>query len=91
MRTLFVGNLPFSSTSTEITNLFSQHGTVNSVNLIYHRETGRPKGFCFVEMDEEGAEKALKALNGVEFGGRALKVETRKRDTSPKSEDGPEA
>jgi RNA recognition motif-containing protein len=80
LKTLFVGNLPFSSTQTEIAELFGHHGQVNSVNLIYHRETGRPKGFCFIEMDEEGAEKAINALNGHPFGGRPLKVEIRKRD-----------
>jgi RNA recognition motif-containing protein len=86
LRTLFVGNLPFSSTQNEITEYFGRLGTVHSVNVILHKETGRPRGFCFVEMDDAGAEEAIKTLNGVSFGGRALKVEARKRD-QPKTGD----
>jgi RNA recognition motif-containing protein len=80
LKTIFVGNLPFTTTTAEITQLFSQHGTVNSVTLIYDKERGRPKGFCFVEMDKTGAESAIENLNGQLFGGRQLKVETRFRD-----------
>ena len=69
---LYVGNLPFSATEDEIRELFSQHGEVQSVNLISDRETGRPRGFGFVEM--EGAEAAIEALNGQDFGGRTLTV-----------------
>jgi RNA recognition motif-containing protein len=83
LKTLFVGNLPFSSTQSEITDHFGRLGTVHSVNLIVHRETGRPKGFCFIEMDDAGAEEAIKTLNGSMFGGRSLKVEARKRDLQP--------
>lgn len=71
---LFVGNLPFSTTDEEIRDLFSQHGTVHSVNLISDRETGRPRGFGFVEMEEGDAESAIQALDGTTFGGRDLKV-----------------
>lgn len=69
---LYVGNLPFSVTSDDLQALFSQHGDVHSVNLITDRDTGRPRGFGFVEM--ENTEAAIKALNGHEIGGRALKV-----------------
>ncbi len=69
---LYVGNLPFSTTETEVQDLFSQHGTVHSVNLISDRETGRPRGFGFVEM--ENAQDAISALDGYELGGRRLKV-----------------
>jgi RNA recognition motif-containing protein len=71
---LFVGNLPFSATSDEVRDLFAAHGTVHEVNLLSDRETGRPRGFGFVEMDEAGATAAMQALNGVDFGGRDLRV-----------------
>ncbi len=74
MKKLYVGNLPFSATETEINELFSKHGTVHSVALINDRETGRPRGFGFVEMDDEAATAAISALNGQEMGGRDLKV-----------------
>ncbi|MDR1037773.1 MAG: RNA-binding protein [Deltaproteobacteria bacterium] len=80
MKTLFIGNLPFASTQAEIADLFGQCGTVHSVNLIFHKETGRPRGFGFVEMDDQAADAAL-SLNGTEFGGRNLKVEARHRDS----------
>ena len=69
---LYVGNLPFTATEEEVRELFEKHGTVTSVNLITDRETGRPRGFGFVEMDDPSA--AMNALNGYEFGGRALRV-----------------
>jgi len=72
---LYVGNLPFSATEDEVRNLFSQHGTVNEVNLVTDRFTGNPRGFGFVEMDEEGGTAAIKAVNGADFGGRSLKVD----------------
>ena len=71
---IYVGNLPFSATESEIESLFSQHGEVVSVNLITDRETGRPRGFGFIEMDEEGAEVAIRELAGHEMDGRALNV-----------------
>jgi RNA recognition motif-containing protein len=71
---LYVGNLPFSTNDDEIRNLFSAHGTVNNVSLITDRETGRLRGFGFVEMDDDGARAAMQALNGKELDGRALKV-----------------
>ncbi len=74
MKKIYVGNLPFSVTDEELTELFSQHGTVHSVALINDRETGRPRGFGFVEMDDDAAQAAIQALDGHEMGGRALRV-----------------
>ncbi len=69
---VYVGNLPFNATEEDVRELFSAYGTVYSVNLISDRETGRPRGFGFVEMD--GAENAIQTLNGQDYEGRALKV-----------------
>lgn len=72
---LYVGNLAFSATEDSIHELFSQQGTVDSCQLIIDRETGRSKGFGFVEMStEEDAKKAISNLDGREVEGRALKV-----------------
>ncbi len=77
---IYVGNLPFSSTEDQIRALFSEHGTVNSVNLITDRETGRPRGFGFVEM-ETGGDQAIDRLDNHELDGRSLKVnEARPRE-----------
>ena len=70
---IYVGNIPFSATAEEIRDLFSTYGTVESVNLITDRETGRLRGFGFVEM-ASGAEEAIAALNQHELGGRQLTV-----------------
>ena len=72
---LYVGNLSFQTTSDELTTLFAQAGTVESVSLIEDRETGRSRGFGFVEMStkEEGA-AAIQQFNGKDLGGRALNV-----------------
>jgi len=78
---LFVGNLPFSATEDELRDLFAQHGTVTSVKLITDRETQRPRGFGFVEMDDAGGDAAVRALNGQDFSGRTLRVdEARERE-----------
>ncbi|HEY7890081.1 MAG TPA: RNA-binding protein [Steroidobacteraceae bacterium] len=71
---LYVGNLPFTATEEAVRALFSKHGTVEKVSLITDRETGRPRGFGFVEMSNADASRAMQALNGVDFDGRALKV-----------------
>jgi RNA recognition motif-containing protein len=72
---LYVGNLPFSTTEDELRSLFERHGTVGSVNVITDRETGRPRGFAFVEMeDASAAEAAMRALDGSQLGGRSLRV-----------------
>ena len=72
---LYVGNLPFSTTEEELRELFGRHGSVDSVSVITDRETGRPRGFAFVEMSEpSAAADAIRALDGTQLGGRALKV-----------------
>ncbi|EHJ49343.1 RNP-1 like RNA-binding protein [Solidesulfovibrio carbinoliphilus subsp. oakridgensis] len=71
---LYVGNLPFSTNEDEIRDMFSAYGEVQSVNLIVDRETGRLRGFGFVEMTTEGADAAMEALNGKAFGGRDLRI-----------------
>jgi RNA recognition motif-containing protein len=77
---IYVGNLPFNATEEDVHQLFAQHGSVGSVNLITDRETGRPRGFGFVEM-EDGADEAIRALNNTDFGGRPLTVnEARPRE-----------
>jgi cold-inducible RNA-binding protein len=71
---IYVGNLPFDSTDRDVEQLFAAHGEVISVALPTDRETGRPRGFGFVEMSSDDARKAIAALNGKDFGGRALNV-----------------
>jgi len=73
MKKIYVGNLPFSATESQVRDLFAQHGNVHSVALIMDRDTGRPRGFGFVEIDDSGLAGALK-LDGFEMDGRALKV-----------------
>jgi RNA recognition motif-containing protein len=74
MSKIYVGNLPFSADEESVRSLFAQHGTVDSVNLIMDRDTGRPRGFGFVEMPKGDAERAIQNLNGHAMGGRTLKV-----------------
>jgi RNA recognition motif-containing protein len=71
---LFVGNLPFTATEDSVRALFAPHGTVEKIALITDRDTGRPRGFGFVEMSNADAARAMQALNGKDFEGRALKV-----------------
>ena len=71
---IYVGNLPFNATEAEVEKLFAEYGEVSSVALPTDRETGRPRGFGFVEMPDDAARKAIDALNGKDFGGRALNV-----------------
>ena len=73
-KSLYVGNLPWSATEEEVRNLFATHGNVSSVKLISDRETGRARGFGFVEMDDADAAGAVEALDGTSFGGRTLRV-----------------
>ena len=76
---LYVGNLSFNSTEDDITSAFSPYGTVTSVNLITDRETGRPRGFCFVEMSSDAeAQSAMQAMDGQDLNGRNLKVNVAK-------------
>jgi RNA recognition motif-containing protein len=74
MSKIYVGNLPFSATEEAVRALFAQYGTVESVSLINDRETGRPRGFGFVEMSKADAARAIQSLNGQDMGGRPLKV-----------------
>ena len=71
---LFVGNLSFNTTEDEVRELFSEHGTIESLAWITDRDTGRFRGFCFIEMDEGAAASAISALDGQDFQGRSLRV-----------------
>jgi len=83
MKNLYVGNLPHSSTGAELRNIFAPHGTVEKVNLVTDRDTGRSRGFAFIEMtDASAADKAIAALNGTDLGGRPLMV----NEARPKSD-----
>src|SRR5205085_8317131 len=84
-KNLYVGNLSFNTTSDELREAFAQYGTVTRVQVVTDRETGRSRGFGFVEM-EDGAEEAVTKLNGAMFQGRALTVnEARPREERPRS------
>ena len=75
MINIYVGNMPFDTTESNIHDLFSAHGEVDRVSIITDRETGRPRGFGFVEMQDDNAGRdAIEALNGTEIGGRTLTV-----------------
>ena len=71
---IYVGNLPWETEEAELQALFENYGEVESVKLIYDRNTGRMRGFGFVEMEDEGADKAIEELNEQEFNGRQLRV-----------------
>ncbi|SRR5262245_29568123 len=82
---IYVGNLPFSATEAQVRDLFAQHGAVENVALPADRETGRPRGFGFVEMPQAEAAKAIEALNGFTMGGRQLRVnEAQDRPRGPR-------
>jgi RNA recognition motif-containing protein len=84
-KTLYVGNLPFSASEDDVRSLFTNYGEVVSVKLIMDRETGRPRGFGFVEMNDGDAGAAIEALDGADFMGRALRVnEAQERAPRPK-------
>jgi RNA recognition motif-containing protein len=84
MTTIYVGNLPFNATEDEVRELFAQHGAVQSVKLINDRESGRPRGFGFVEMGATEAQTAIQQVNGLDMRGRALRVnEAREREARP--------
>ena len=74
MTKIYVGNLPFTASEQDLRTLFSQHGTVESVALPTDRETGRPRGFGFVEMNQADAARAIQSLNGQDMGGRSLRI-----------------
>ena len=80
-KSIYVGNLPWSATEEQVQDLFANYGTVHSVKLITDRETGRARGFGFVEMDDAEASAAIEALDNSSFGGRTLRVnEARPKD-----------
>jgi RNA recognition motif-containing protein len=87
MKNLYVGNLPHSTTESELRNLFEPHGQVDRASLVTDRDTGRSRGFGFVEMtNADEAEKAIAALNGTDFGGRTLTInEARPKADRPRS------
>ena len=74
MASIYVGNLPYTITENDLKNLFSEYGEVQAVKLIINHETGRPKGFAFVELEKGNARAAIKVINGNEVGGRTLRV-----------------
>jgi RNA recognition motif-containing protein len=71
---IYVGNLPFRATEEQVRDLFAQYGQVDNVAMITDRETGKFRGFCFVEMGDAAADAAIRALNGYQMDGRALKI-----------------
>ena len=84
-KNIYVGNLPWSATEDEIRAAFGAYGEVTSVKLIEDRETGRPRGFGFVEMEDAGALEAIESLDGKDFGGRNIKVnEAKPREERPR-------
>ena len=85
MKNIFVGNLDFAATEGSIRQLFEPYGSVERVNLVTDRDTGRSRGFAFVEMTDAGeADRAITALNGADMNGRALNV----NEARPKTEGG---
>ena len=82
MKNLYVGNLPHSTTEAELRGVFEAHGAVEKVSLVTDRETGRSRGFAFVEMTNPAeADKAIAALNGTELGGRTLTINEAKPES----------
>jgi len=85
VKNIFVGNLDFAATESSIRTLFEAHGKVDRVSLVTDRDTGRPRGFAFVEMsDAAEADRAIAALNGTDLGGRTLNI----NEARPKGEGG---
>jgi len=87
MKNLYVGNLAHSTTESELRAAFEAHGAVEKVSIVTDRDTGRARGFAFVEMTDAGAaDKAVAALNGTELGGRTLTInEAKPKSDRPKS------
>ncbi|MBS1371281.1 MAG: RNA-binding protein [Lentisphaeria bacterium] len=87
---IYVGNMPYSMSEDDLRNLFGTYGAVTSARLVTDRDTGRAKGFGFVEMDNSGeAQAAIEAINGMKQGGRELVVnEARPREERPRREGG---
>lgn len=74
VKRLYVGNLPFDATAEGVRTAFEAYGTVHDVSIVTDRQTGRPRGFGFVEMDDDAANAAIEGLNNKDFGGRDLTV-----------------
>ena len=90
MTTIYVGNLSFNATEQDVRSLFERHGKVDSVKLIMDRETGKPRGFGFVDMEQNEAQAAIQALNGHQMNGRPLRVnEAQERPQRPRQGGGP--
>jgi len=84
VKKLYVGNLPWTSTEADLRDLFSSFGEVHSAAVITDRDTGRSRGFGFVELDEAAAEKAISDLDGKDYGGRPIRVnEAQQRERRP--------
>jgi RNA recognition motif-containing protein len=87
MKKIYVGNLPFTTTDAELRQMFANHGTVESADVITDRYTGQSRGFGFVEMSSSDADKAIQALNGTNLGDRSLNVnEARSRGQNGSSD-----
>jgi len=85
VKNIFVGNLDFAATDSSVRSMFERYGTVDRVNLVTDRDTGRSRGFAFVVMSStEEADRAIAALNGADFGGRSLNV----NEARPKAQGG---
>ncbi len=83
VKTLYVGNLPYTTSEEDLKEVFVPYGEVSSAKIITDRETGRSRGFGFVEIESDGAQKAIDALDGKDFGGRSLRV-NEARERKPK-------
>ena len=84
MTRIYCGNLPFSTNDDELRGMFEDFGSVNDASIVSDRETGRSRGFGFVDMDADGAARAIEALDGLDYKGRNLKVnEARPREERP--------
>jgi len=80
-KSIYVGNLPWDATEKQIQDLFAEHGNVISVKLVSDRDTGRARGFGFVEMEDADARAAIEALDNFSLGGRTLRVNEAKPST----------
>ncbi|MEM6455593.1 MAG: RNA-binding protein [Acidobacteriota bacterium] len=85
MKKLYVGNLPYTATEDEVRELFAEYGEIHSVSLINDRETGRPRGFGFVELEDDDADNAMQALDGARHNGRVLRI----NEARPRTPRGP--
>ena len=81
MKVLYVGNLPFTATEEEVRAMYTEFGPVNSVKIIKDKETGRSRGFGFVEMEDDAALKAIEGTNGKDYSGRNLRVNEAREKT----------